>query len=76
MKKLLKGRRKYGPGEVLWLLILVLLAFLILYPMFWILMSSVKDYQIKCVCLPLDLVFLVNLPMNSALGHRNLQLQS
>lgn len=45
MKKLLKGRRKYGPGEVLWLLILVLLAFLILYPMFWILMSSVKDYQ-------------------------------
>lgn len=40
-----KNRRVYGPGEVLWLVILIVLALLILYPLFWILMSSFKDYQ-------------------------------
>lgn len=42
--KKVKGRRKYGPGEVIVFIILVILAILILYPMFWILMSSFKDY--------------------------------
>lgn len=40
-----KKRRVYGPGEILWLAILFLLASLILYPLFWILMSSFKDYN-------------------------------
>ena len=40
-----KKRRVYGPGEILWLAILFLLAALILYPRFWILMSSFKDYN-------------------------------
>ena len=40
-----KKRRVYGPGEILWLAILFLLAALILYPLFWILMSSFKDYN-------------------------------
>ena len=40
-----KKRRVYGPGEILWLAILFLLAALILYPLFWILMSSFKDYS-------------------------------
>ena len=40
-----KKRRVYGPGELLWLAILFLLAALILYPLFWILMSSFKDYN-------------------------------
>jgi len=40
-----KGRRIYHGGEICWLLILILLALLILYPLFWILMSSFKDYQ-------------------------------
>lgn len=35
----------YGPGEIVWFLVLIFLALLILYPMFWILMSSLKDYQ-------------------------------
>ena len=40
-----KKRRVYGPGEILWLAILFFLAALILYPLFWILMSSFKDYN-------------------------------
>ena len=40
-----KKRRVYGPGEILWLAILFLLAALILYPLFWILMSSFEDYN-------------------------------
>ena len=40
-----KKRRVYGPGEILWLAVLFLLAALILYPLFWILMSSFKDYN-------------------------------
>jgi raffinose/stachyose/melibiose transport system permease protein len=32
-------------GEILWLLILFVLAAMIIYPLFWILMSSFKDYQ-------------------------------
>ena len=40
-----RKRRVYGPGEILWLAILFLLAALILYPLFWILMSSFKDYN-------------------------------
>ncbi|MDO4264883.1 MAG: carbohydrate ABC transporter permease [Eubacteriales bacterium] len=39
------GRRKFGPGEILWLVILTVLAVLILYPLFWIVMSSFKDYN-------------------------------
>lgn len=38
-------RRIYGVGEMLWFAILIVLAALILYPLFWILMSSFKDYQ-------------------------------
>ncbi len=45
MKTKPKKRRLYGPGEIAWFVILILLAILILYPMFWILMSSFKDYQ-------------------------------
>lgn len=45
MKTKTKKRRLYGPGEIAWFVILILLAILILYPMFWILMSSFKDYQ-------------------------------
>ncbi len=45
MKVIQKRRRRFGPGEIAWFLILVFLALLILYPMFWILMSSLKDYQ-------------------------------
>lgn len=45
MKTKPKKRRVYGPGEIAWFVILILLAILILYPMFWILMSSFKDYQ-------------------------------
>ena len=40
-----KKKRIYGPGEVFWFAFLLLLAALILYPMFWILMSSFKDYN-------------------------------
>lgn len=40
-----KKLRVYGPGEVLWLAVLLLLAAAIVYPLFWILMSSFKDYQ-------------------------------
>ena len=43
-KKQLK-RKRIGVGEVIWFLILCLLAFLIIYPLCWILMSSFKDYQ-------------------------------
>ncbi len=43
--KKVKGRRKYGPGEIIAFIILVIFAIMILYPMFWILMSSFKDYQ-------------------------------
>ncbi len=43
-RKRLRKRERFGPGEMLWLLILLLLAVLILYPLFWILMSSFKDY--------------------------------
>lgn len=37
-----KKRRVYGPGEILWLAILFLLAALILYPLFWILMRPLR----------------------------------
>ncbi|WP_367566194.1 carbohydrate ABC transporter permease [Lacrimispora sp.] len=40
-----KKKRIYGPGEIFWFALLLLLAALILYPMFWILMSSFKDYN-------------------------------
>lgn len=45
MKTKAPKRKLYGPGEVVWFVILILLAVLILYPMFWILMSSFKDYK-------------------------------
>ena len=41
----IRKRRVYGMGEILWLLILFVLAAMIIYPLFWILMSSFKDYQ-------------------------------
>ncbi len=41
----IRKRRVYGVGEILWLLILFVLAAMIIYPLFWILMSSFKDYQ-------------------------------
>ena len=40
-----KKRRVYGAGEIVWLVILFGLAAMIIYPLFWILMSSFKDYQ-------------------------------
>lgn len=46
MKKgLARKKRVYGPWEIIWMVILIGLALLILYPMFWILMSSFKDYK-------------------------------
>lgn len=39
-----KGKNNFGIGEVLWFIVLVLLTVLIIYPLFWILMSSFKDY--------------------------------
>lgn len=45
MKTKAPKRKLYGPGEVVWFVILIFLAVLILYPMFWILMSSFKDYK-------------------------------
>ena len=45
MKTKAPKRKLDGPGEVVWFVILILLAVLILYPMFWILMSSFKDYK-------------------------------
>lgn len=45
MKAKVKKLRVYGPGEILWFMVLILLALLIIYPLFWILMSSFKDYQ-------------------------------
>lgn len=44
-KTKVRKRRVYGPLEILWLVILFVLAGLILYPLFWILMSSFKDYN-------------------------------
>ena len=38
-------REKISAGEMIWLIILILLAVLIIYPMFWIVMSSFKDYN-------------------------------
>lgn len=38
------GQNKIGPGEFLWFIVLILLALIIIYPLFWILMSSFKDY--------------------------------
>lgn len=40
-----KKRRTYGAAEILWMVILLALAALILYPLFWIFMSSFKDYN-------------------------------
>lgn len=37
--------QKWGIGEYIWFIILVILAILIIYPMFWIIMSSFKDYN-------------------------------
>lgn len=44
-KMKVRKRRVYGPLEILWLAVLFVLAGLILYPLFWILMSSFKDYN-------------------------------
>lgn len=44
MKRAMK-RKKIGAGEVFWFCILTLLALMIIYPMFWIVMSSFKDYN-------------------------------
>lgn len=45
MKTKVRKRRRFGLGEAVWMIVLLLLAALILYPMFWIIMSSFKDYQ-------------------------------
>ena len=45
MAKRRTKRNKFGPGEIAWLILLILLAVIIIYPMFWILMSSFKDYN-------------------------------
>ena len=45
MKKQGIKRKIYGPWEILWFAVLLLLAALILYPLFWIFMSSFKDYN-------------------------------
>lgn len=44
MKKKAKLQR-WGIGEYIRFIILVILAILIIYPMFWIIMSSFKDYN-------------------------------
>ena len=38
-------RNRIGIGEIVWLAVLIILAILIIYPMFWIVMSSFKDYN-------------------------------
>lgn len=38
------GSNRIGIGEILWFILLVFLAIIIVYPLFWILMSSFKDY--------------------------------
>lgn len=45
MSKIQQNRNKIGVGEVLWFVVLCILAILIIYPLCWILMSSFKDYQ-------------------------------
>lgn len=45
VKTLVRKRKAFGVGEVVWLAVLLLLAVLILYPLFWIFMSSFKDYN-------------------------------
>ena len=45
MSKIHQNRNKIGVGEVLWFVVLCILAILIIYPLCWILMSSFKDYQ-------------------------------
>ncbi len=45
MSKIKSRRKKMGIGEVIWLILLIVLAILIIYPMFWIVMSSFKDYN-------------------------------
>ena len=44
MKKKSKLHR-WGIGEYAWFIVLVILAIMIIYPMFWIIMSSFKDYN-------------------------------
>lgn len=41
----MQKRKKYGPGEICVLIVLLLFAALIIYPLFWICMSSFKDYN-------------------------------
>ena len=36
---------RWGIGEYAWFIVLVILAIMIIYPMFWIIMSSFKDYN-------------------------------
>lgn len=45
MAKIKSRRNRMGIGEILWMLLLIILAILIIYPMFWIVMSSFKDYN-------------------------------
>ena len=40
----IKNKHVYGPWEIVWIVVLILLAVMILYPLFWIIMSSFKDY--------------------------------
>lgn len=45
MNRSKKNRHKIYFGETIWMIVLSLLAILILYPLFWIIMSSFKDYN-------------------------------
>lgn len=45
MKHTQLKRKRIGAGEICWFIVLALLAALIIYPLFWILMSSFKDYK-------------------------------
>ena len=45
MARTYSRRNRMNAGEYIWLAILIVLAVLIIYPMFWIVMSSFKDYN-------------------------------
>lgn len=38
-------RKRFGLGEILWTVILFLLAAIIIYPLFWVIVSSFKEYK-------------------------------
>lgn len=40
-----KRKEKIGAGEIIWFIILLILAISIIYPLFWVVMSSFKSYS-------------------------------